>query len=101
MGGKAEIIIDGGFLRGTDVVKALALGANAVGMGRLMGLAISAGGKEGVVGALEILEHEIFNGLALLGVNSFDALDPSYLHTAEPVYPSGYGSAFPLLDQGY
>ena len=99
--GKSEIIIDGGFLRGTDVVKALALGANTVGMGRLMGLAMAADGKRGVVSALEILEHEILIALALLGVNSLDALDSGYLHPAEPVYPPGYGSAFPLLDEGY
>ena len=88
-------------LRGTDVVKALALGANAVGVGRLMGLAMAAAGKEGVVTALEILEREILIALALLGVNSFEQLDPGYLHPAVPVYPPGYGSAFPLLDQGY
>ena len=50
--GKAEIIIDGGFLRGTDVVKALALGADAVGLGRLIGLAMAADGKRGVVTAM-------------------------------------------------
>ena len=51
--------------------------------------------------ALEILEREILIALALLGVNSLDALDPSYVHPADPVYPPGYGSAFPLLDEGY
>ena len=101
IGGKAEIIIDGGFLRGTDVVKALALGANTVGVGKLMGLAMSAAGKDGVISALEIIEREILIALALLGVNAFEQLDPSFLHPAEPVYPPGYGSAFPLLDQGY
>jgi isopentenyl diphosphate isomerase/L-lactate dehydrogenase-like FMN-dependent dehydrogenase len=42
VGGRAEIIVDGGFLRGTDIVKAMALGANAVGIGRLLGLALAA-----------------------------------------------------------
>ena len=45
--GRAEIIVDGGFLRGTDIVKAMALGANAVGIGRLQGLALAAGGEDG------------------------------------------------------
>lgn len=99
--GRAEIIIDGGFLRGTDVVKAMALGANAVGVGRLMGFAIASSGQQGVVSALEMLEHEILTTLALLGLDGFSDLHPGYLHVAEPVYTPGYGSAFPLLEQGY
>lgn len=99
--GQAEIIVDGGFLRGSDVAKAMALGANAVGVGRLMGLALSAGGQEGLVAALEILEHEFLTTLALLGVESASELNSDYLHTVDPVYRPGYGSAFPLLDEGY
>ena len=58
-GGRAEIIVDGGFLRGTDIVKAMALGAHAVGIGRLQGLALAAGGEDALVRALELLEDEV------------------------------------------
>ena len=59
VGGRAEIIVDGGILRGTDVLKALALGATAVGIGRLQGIALGAGGEGAVVRMLEIVEDEI------------------------------------------
>ena len=57
--GRTEVVVDGGFLRGTDVVKAKILGADAVGVGRLECIAMAAGGREGVVRMLRILEHEI------------------------------------------
>ncbi len=47
--GRATIIIDSGFMRGTDVVKAMALGADLVGVGRMAAFALAAGGEEGVV----------------------------------------------------
>lgn len=65
--GRAEIIIDGGFMRGTDVLKAIALGANAVGLGRLQGWALATGGQAGLVRALEILEAELKNAMGLDG----------------------------------
>ena len=99
--GRAEVIVDGGFLRGTDVVKALALGATAVGVGRLVGFSIAAGGAAGLVRMLEILEHEIVTCLGLLGVSSFDQLDGSYVQAVEPVTSAHVMSAFPLLEEGY
>src|SRR5690349_4836389 len=57
--GRAEIIVDGGFMRGADIVKAMALGANAVGIGRLQGLALGAGGTGALVRAPELLEDEM------------------------------------------
>src|SRR5690606_3163451 len=57
--GKAEIVVDGGFVRGSDVLKALAMGARAVGIGRLQALARGAAGERGVLRMLEILETEI------------------------------------------
>ena len=95
------IMIDGGFLRGTDVVKAIALGADAVGIGRMFGFGIAAAGETGVLRVLEILEAEIKTCLGLLGVSSMGELDSSYLHDASPVVPPGAVSAFPLLDEGY
>jgi glycolate oxidase len=99
--GRATIIVDGGFLRGTDVVKAIAAGARAVGIGRLACLGLAAAGEAGLVRALEILEDEIRICLGLLGVASLDALDRSYLHPAQPVGPAHVTSAFPLLEEGY
>lgn len=100
--GRAEIVIDGGVLRGTDVVKAVALGAGAVGIGRLHGFALAAAGEAGVARVLEILEEEIRASLGMLGVSRWAELDPSYLYVGAPaVRPSGFGSAFPLLDEGY
>lgn len=99
--GRANIIFDGGIMRGTDVVKAMALGANAVAIGRLQGLAASAAGQRGIFRALELLEIETRIALGLLGVASFKELDASYLHSASPVDPPAQFSAFPLLDEGY
>ena len=97
--GRAEIVVDGGFLRGTDIVKAITLGATAVGVGRLTGLGIAAAGAAGIARMLELLEGEIRTCLGLLGVNRFEELDASYLHRTEPVSGGGMRSAYPLLDR--
>ncbi len=96
--GRAEVVVDGGILRGTDVVKAMILGADAVGIGRLEAMAMAAAGREGLVRALRILEHEITTCLALLGVSTWTELDETYLHRALPVDAPSVLSAFPLLD---
>src|SRR6185312_10931378 len=83
--GRAEIIVDGGFLRGADIVKAMALGANAVGIGRLQGLAMAAAGEDGVVRMIELLKDEVTRCLGLLGVTSFAELDRSYVEPAAPL----------------
>lgn len=101
VGGRSQVMVDGGFMRGTDVVKAIALGANAVGIGKLLGLAIAAAGDDGIVCALEMLEREIHTCLALLGVRSLDELDASVLHPSTPSSSALLSSAFPLLDEGY
>ena len=98
---RAAIIIDGGFLRGSDVVKALALGADMVGVGKLQGLALAAGGEPALVRALEILEDEIVRTLGLLGVKSVAELDPRYVVRTAPLERFGIDSAFPLLKDGY
>ena len=99
--GRASVLVDGGFLRGTDVVKALALGADAVGIGRLFGFAIAGAGESGIVRVLEILEAEIRTCLGLLGVSAWSELDATYLHEASPVDRPHVLSAFPLLEEGY
>ena len=89
-------------MRGTDVVKALALGAQCVGIGRLACCGLAAAGQAGLVRVLELLEDEIKIAMGLLGVDRLAALDPSYLHSATPVNPPHATSAFPLLDEeGY
>lgn len=95
--GKAQVWVDGGFMRGTDVVKAIALGAKTVGLGRFTGLALAAGGAAGLVRALEILEDEIRIALGLLGVTSFAELTPAHVTTAPAVTLPETFSAFPHL----
>jgi glycolate oxidase len=99
--GRAEVFVDGGFLRGTDIVKAMALGANAVGIGRLQGLALAAGGQAALVRALELLEDEVRRCLGLLGVASLAELNPSYVAAVPPIVRPWLDSAFPLLKEGY
>ena len=99
--GRAQIVVDGGFLRGTDIVKAMALGAHAVGIGRLQGLALAAGGEDGLVRALELLEDEVRRCLGLLGVTSYAELDKSFIAPVAPLAREGWDSAFPLLKEGY
>jgi glycolate oxidase len=96
--GRATVIVDGGFVRGTDIVKALALGADAVGLGRLYCYALAAAGPEGIVRMLEILEDEVTATLGLLGVTRIGDLDPSCVQPGTPgvTLPSVL-SAFPLL----
>ncbi|MGH7635011.1 MAG: alpha-hydroxy acid oxidase, partial [Gemmatimonadaceae bacterium] len=81
--GRVEVYVDGGIRRGTDVLKALALGATAVGLGRLQGIALGAGGEDAVVRMIEIIEDEIQRAMALLGVARLSELSPRFLAPAE------------------
>ncbi|KAJ5585766.1 oxidoreductase [Penicillium hetheringtonii] len=74
-----DVIVDGGIRRGTDIVKALALGARGVGLGRSFLYAL-AFGKPGVNKAIKILENEVITTMALLGVGSIDQLSPDYVN---------------------
>jgi len=96
--GRAMIIIDGGFYRGSDIVKALALGANLVGLGRMQCYGLAAAGQAGIVRMLEIMEDEVMRSLGLLGATSFGKLDRSYLHAAAPANAPHVFSAFPLWE---
>jgi isopentenyl diphosphate isomerase/L-lactate dehydrogenase-like FMN-dependent dehydrogenase len=100
--GKAQVFVDGGFFRGTDIVKAMALGASAVALGKMQGLALAAGGEAGCVRMLELLEDEVRRTLGLLGVNSYAELDHTYVANAAMQLPRvGMHSVFPLLKEGY
>ena len=95
--GQAEVLVDGGFVRGSDVIKAIALGARAVGLGKLQALALAAAEREGLIQMLEILENEITTSMGLLGVTRLDQLDPSYIEATRPAkYPDPF-SPFPSL----
>jgi isopentenyl diphosphate isomerase/L-lactate dehydrogenase-like FMN-dependent dehydrogenase len=95
--GKAEVWVDGGFMRGTDVVKAIALGARAVGIGRLTGLSLGAAGAPGLVRALELLEEEVRICLGLLGVTSLAEVSSKHVTMAPAVTAPDTFSAFPLM----
>ena len=96
--GRAKVIVDGSICRGTDVVKGIAAGADLVAIGRMQCYALAAGGTEGVVRMLEILEDEVHRALAGSGVTGFAELEKSHLHPGAPVVtPPHVFSAFPLL----
>jgi glycolate oxidase len=95
--GKAPVIVDGGFMRGTDALKALAMGAAMVGVGRLAALALGADGEAGVHRLLEILETELTVSMRLLGVTRCAELDGRYLQPATPMREPAALGAFPLL----
>jgi isopentenyl diphosphate isomerase/L-lactate dehydrogenase-like FMN-dependent dehydrogenase len=95
--GRAKVIVDGAFARGTDIVKAIATGAHLVGLGRLQCYALAAGGQGAIVRLLELLEDEVQRCLGLLGVTKFAELDRSCLHLAPSVTAPHVFSAFPLL----
>lgn len=83
VGGQVDVLLDGGVRRGSDVAKALALGAKAVLVGRAYAFGLAAAGGEGVSRALEILRTELERTLKLLGCPSVHELDASYLRPSE------------------
>lgn len=97
VGDRAEILVDGGILRGTDVVKALCLGARAVGVGKLLGWALAAGGEAGVARMLELMELEVRTALGLMGVTALKQLNPDWLRAVPVLGMPSAVSAYPLL----
>ncbi|MDP4023364.1 alpha-hydroxy acid oxidase [Methylobacterium sp. NEAU 140] len=77
--GDLKLIVDSGIRRGTDVIKALALGADFVLLGRPFMFAAALGGADGVAHAMRILKEEIHRDMAFLGVNRLSELTPDYL----------------------
>jgi isopentenyl diphosphate isomerase/L-lactate dehydrogenase-like FMN-dependent dehydrogenase len=80
--GRAEVYLDGGIRRGTDVLVALALGARAVFIGRPYLWALAAGGEAGVADALRLLRAELETGMALLGAPRLDAIERTHVTRA-------------------
>ncbi|HPG79467.1 MAG: alpha-hydroxy-acid oxidizing protein [Xanthomonadales bacterium] len=82
---EVPVMIDSGFRRGTDVLKAVALGAKFVFVGRPFNYAASVAGEDGVRKAIGLLREEVSRNMAMLGVNGLSELDASYLLPAHPV----------------
>jgi 4-hydroxymandelate oxidase len=76
---ETDVVVDGGFTRGAEVVIALALGAKAVGIGRLQCFGLAAGGVDGLVATLKILEQEIVDTMANIGCRSLKELAPEHV----------------------
>jgi L-lactate dehydrogenase (cytochrome) len=74
VGDKAAVIVDGGIRRGTDIIKALALGARAVGIGRAYLYGLAAAGEAGVTRAIAVLAQELRRDLALMGCADLQAI---------------------------
>lgn len=79
VGDQVDVLIDGGIRSGSDVVKALALGAKAVGIGRAYAYSLMAAGEPGVHQMVSILRQQTIDALRFLGVNSAAEIDPSFL----------------------
>jgi len=77
--GHVEVLLDGGIRRGSDIVKALCLGARAVLVGRAYAYGLGAAGEAGVTRAIQILRSDLIRTLKLLGCASVTELDPSYV----------------------
>jgi isopentenyl diphosphate isomerase/L-lactate dehydrogenase-like FMN-dependent dehydrogenase len=87
VGGRAEVYLDSGVRRGPDVVKALALGARAVGIGRPLFWGLAVEGETGVRAILEILRDELVFALSHCGQTSVQDIEPGILHV-----PAGWGT---------
>ena len=77
--GQAEVLLDSGIRRGTDILKAICMGARAVLVGRAYAYGLAAGGEAGVTRAIQILRNDVIRGLKLLGCPSIAELNGSYV----------------------
>jgi isopentenyl diphosphate isomerase/L-lactate dehydrogenase-like FMN-dependent dehydrogenase len=84
VGERVEVLLDGGIRRGTDVLKALALGARAALAGRAVLWGLAAGGEDGVVRVLELLRDEVASGLMLLGCPRPDDVSRTHVRASGP-----------------
>ena len=77
--GRADIVFDSGILRGSDVIKAIALGASAVGIGKLQVWSLGAGGEDLLEWTIELLRDEMLSVMGLLGVRTLEELGSEHL----------------------
>jgi L-lactate dehydrogenase (cytochrome) len=85
VGAEAEVYLDGGVRTGTDVIKALALGADAVMLGRPFVFGAGAAGREGVETAYRVISDEVRAAMQLSGISSLSQLDPGVLRPVSAV----------------
>lgn len=79
VGGRIEVIVDGGIRRGTDILKAMAMGASACSIGRAYLYGLGAGGEKGVLRAIELLANELRVAMTLAGCRSIKEIDSSVI----------------------
>lgn len=91
VGADVDVAVDGGFTRGAEVCKALALGAGAVGLGRLQCWGLAAGGAAGLARVLQILCQEITDTMANIGCRTLADLTPEHVRWSFPVEPPDLG----------
>ena len=84
VGDRADVMVDSGFERGTDICKAMALGARAVGIGRLQCWGLAVGGAAGLLRVLEILREELVNIMANLGCATIGDIAPDRVRWSFP-----------------
>jgi L-lactate dehydrogenase (cytochrome) len=95
---EVPVMVDSGFRRGTDVLKALALGARFVFVGRPFNYAATVAGEAGVRRAIGLLRDEVSRNMAMLGVNRLSELDAHFLVPATPFHPPTSGQHNPWSD---
>lgn len=98
--GAVPVIVDGGFVRGTDILKAIAMGADAVCLGRFQAWALAAGGEDGLVRGLELLEAEMRNAMGLIGANNIADITRKHVTRAPAVTEAHELGAFTHLPEG-
>lgn len=76
-----QVLVDGGFTRGTDILKAIALGATAVGIGRPFLYSLTYG-EEGASHLIDILKDELENSMKLIGITDVDQAHPGLVNTS-------------------
>ena len=90
VGHKTEVLMDGGIRSGQDLLKALALGAKGVLIGRIMAYGLGAGGEQGVTRALEIVRKETDTTMALMGERDIRNIGPHNIYSNDLVRRQGY-----------
>lgn len=84
VGDQLEVLVDSGFRRGTDIIKALALGARGCLIGKAYLYGLGAGGEAGVARVIEILKSEMVRNMTLMGARSVDAISTDSIRTRRP-----------------
>jgi len=97
--GQVQVLMDGGIRRGSDIVKALCMGARAVLIGRAYAYGLAAGGPIGVARAIEILRSDVERTIRLLGCPSVSALDRSYLEVPHAWSPHPSSQTVPTASE--